>query len=117
MADDRYILERVSTTGGRESRGVAFGLEGNLFIPAVFSVFIGIVIFLWLCADHGLVFSVCTGTAIPLLTIGFLKFFLNRKPPHYVGDWFESRLRKTYLYPSSPSKKPNPARILEGDEQ
>lgn len=83
----------IETTGGREALGIGpFGLYGNLFI-----VFMGSLIFsvLFLITTTEILgyYSMIFAFLFPVLTLVFLKLFLNNKPPHYLEDTLESFIK------------------------
>ena len=73
---------------GKQSKGVAFGLQGNLAFPVLGGVMLGIGIFIVALNEADWPFGVTVlVSALPaLLTFGFVWFFFQGKPPHYLGD-------------------------------
>jgi len=79
-----------NTTETKESRGSAFGLEGDLFIIPIIGVFLGIIIFSMSAFAGGdpvkfFFISLMPPSVCLLCTYAFL----NNKPPHYLEDKLE----------------------------
>lgn len=87
-------LRRTETNAADDSRGQAFGLEGNLYLVIV----IAVVVALALLALFGLVWRTGWGIAAVLasLPVGIVLFwalFLRKgRPPGYDRDWIAQRL-------------------------
>lgn len=85
-------LVSVDTNSADDSKGIAFGLSGNLFMPVIAGGVASVVlvtVLLWSQA-FGIVGSVVIG-AIPFaLTLLIVTTFFQNKPPHHARDWFES---------------------------
>lgn len=87
-------LRRTETNSSDDSRGRAFGLEGDLYLPVV----IAAVVSLGLLALLGLVLhtgwaAAGIGAAGPfVLTLGWAVFLKHGRPPGYDRDWIEQQL-------------------------
>lgn len=106
-------LVSVDTNSADDSKGIAFGLSGNLFLPVIAAGVVSIVLvtlLLWSQA-FGIVGSVLFGAQPFALTLLLVTTFFQGKPPHYAGDWFESLtsdgsfVRHPYAQPSHPMEK------------
>ena len=111
--DREVALVSVDTNSADDSKGIAFGLSGNLFLPVIASGVVSIVlvtILLWSQA-FGIVGSVVFGALPFALTLLLVTTFFQGKPPHYAGDWFESLtsdgcfVRHSYGQPMHPLEK------------
>jgi hypothetical protein len=73
---------------GKESKGVAFGLQGNLAFPVLGGFFVGVFIFQVLANEAVLPFGLMLlASALPaFFAFAFVMFFFQGKPPHYLGD-------------------------------
>lgn len=87
-------LRRTETNAADDSRGQAFGLEGNLYLVIVIAVLVALALLAWL----GFVWR--TGWVIaavlascPVMAVLFWALILRRgRPPGYDRDWVEQRL-------------------------
>lgn len=86
--DDQERLLSVPGNVGKESKGVAFGLQSNLAFPVLGGFFVGVFLFQVLVNDAALPFGVILLiSALPaFFTFAFVMFFFQGKPPHYLGD-------------------------------
>ena len=85
-------LVSVDTNSADDSKGIAFGLSGNLFMPVIAGGVASVVlvtVLLWSQA-FGIVGSVVVGALPFALTLLIVTTFFQNKPPHYARDWFES---------------------------
>ena len=75
-----------------DSRGVAFGLQGNLYFPVVMAGVVSIAIFTALLVNTSFpVPKAFAVAAIPFAaTLLFVLLFINGKKPHYAADIFAS---------------------------
>lgn len=75
-----------------DSRGVAFGLQGNLYFPVVIAAVISIGIFtLLLVKTNYPVPKAFAIAAVPFAaTLVFVMLLMNGKKPHYASDLFAS---------------------------
>lgn len=91
MADSETRLIRTETNSANDSEGVAFGLQGTLFMPVFIAGIISILLLSVLVMNN----SVSTPAAFGIASIPFggtlfiVLVFLNDKPPHYLGDLFQ----------------------------
>jgi hypothetical protein len=85
-------LLRVLSNSAFDSRGIAFGLQGNLYFPVVISGLFSIGIFTLLLLKTGYPVPKALGiAAIPFAaTLIFILLLLNGKKPHYASDLFLS---------------------------
>ena len=85
-------LLRTETNSSDDSKGVAFGLQGNLFIPVVASGVVSVIMLTLLITGSGMSIPNAMGiAAIPfVLTLIVVMVFLNDKPPHYLADWWDT---------------------------
>jgi hypothetical protein len=106
-------LISIDTNSADDSNGVAFKLEGNLYIPVVISALVSV----------GLLTVLIWGKAIPIATafvVGATPFvatllvvlsFFNGKRPHYASDLLakyttdESFMRHPQSQPLHPAKR------------
>lgn len=87
-------LLQFSTNAADDSKGVAFGLSGNLFLYVIGGAILAlllVILFNGFLKLH-IAFSVGVG-AIPLLVATlYVVFMVNNKPPHYQDDWVHTLL-------------------------
>ena len=98
MREEERLLS-VPGNVGRESRGVAFGLQGNLAFPVLGGVFVGFFLFQVLVDEAQLPFGlILLVSALPaFLAFAFVMFFFQGKPPHYLGDLIADALSKSVV--------------------
>ena len=82
----------TSTNSGPDSKGVVrFGqweLEGEAYLYVVAGAVTSLLVFI--CTSHLGYVARGGAAAVPLgATIGWVRFFLVGRPPHFTGDWFE----------------------------
>jgi len=102
MEPQEHLLS-VSGNVGKESRGVAFGLQGNLAFPVIGGVFVGFLLFQVLIDEAQLPFGlILLVSALPaFLVFAFVMFFFQGKPPHYLGDLIADALSESVVERSS----------------
>ena len=83
---------RVSSNSANDSRGIAFGLQGNLYFPVVMAGIVSIAIFTMLLLKTAYpVPKAFAVAAVPFAaTLLFVMLFINGKKPHYASDLFAS---------------------------
>jgi hypothetical protein len=86
--DEAERLLSVPGIIGKESKGVAFGLQGNLAFPVLGGVLIGLGIMIVAINEASLpLWAIILISALPaFVTFAFVMFFFQNKPPHYLGD-------------------------------
>lgn len=113
MAESRLIV--VDTNSADDSKGVAFKLEGNLYIPVIFSALVSVGLLTMLI--WGQVFSIPEAFLIAALPFAFTLFivltFFNGKKPHYAADLFESLTTDRSFVRRSRSQPIHPRHSLE----
>lgn len=84
-------LEITPVNVSIEKNRSILGLEGNNFIPVVFSLLISGVLCV-LCAKKDLwAWGICS---LPfILTTTYIVLLVNKKPPHYREDFFDKYLK------------------------
>lgn len=113
MQYDKENLVVIDTNSADDSRGVAFGLTGNLYMPVVVGALISVAMLTALLWQHSMslpmTFAVsCMPFAITLMVI---KTFFQDKPPHFASDMFEAKVgnncfsRHPYGQPKHPIKR------------
>lgn len=102
-------LINVNTNSADDSKGIAFGLSGNLFLFCVGgAVVTGLLIIIFGPFMKIDIFTSCILASPPfLLATLYAVFFLNNKPPHYKDDLFHTLIRKDAVSHSS-FQKTNP---------
>lgn len=86
------MLTVVETNSADDSKGIAFGLSGNLFLPVVAAglVSVGMIsVLLWKQAAPVPV-AVLAGSIPFAVTLGIVVLFFQNKPPHHAADFLES---------------------------
>lgn len=85
-------LLRVSSNSATDSRGIAFGLQGNLYFPVVIAGLVSIGIFTALLLNTPYpIPKALVVAAIPFAaTLLFVLLLINGKKPHYASDLFVS---------------------------
>jgi glucose dehydrogenase len=86
--DEPERLLSVPGNIGKESKGVAFGLQGNLAFPVLGGFFAGVAIFMVAVNEAALpLWAILLISALPAFAIfACVMFFFQGKPPHYLGD-------------------------------
>lgn len=87
-------LRRTDTNAGDDSRGRAFGLDGNLYLPVVVSVVasLGIAALLGLGLRTGWIPAAITGSVPFSGTLFWAVALRHGKPPGHDRDWLDQRL-------------------------
>ncbi|MES2704985.1 MAG: hypothetical protein V4726_00120 [Verrucomicrobiota bacterium] len=107
------VLTVVETNSADDSKGIAFGLSGNLFLPVAASavVSLGLVtILLWKHATSVPV-AIFAGSVPLLATLAIVIGFFQNRPPHYAADLLESLttdesfVRHPFAQPPHPAKR------------
>lgn len=92
MSTGSEKLETVDTNSADDSKGIAFGLSGNLFLPVVLSGLLSILILTQLVWAK--TFSMPVAfllSAIPFaVTLATVLYFFQGKRPHYASDLFQT---------------------------
>lgn len=90
MQEDRLVS--VDTNSADDSRGIAFGLQGNLYLPVALAamVSIGSCTLLIYSSPYSIPVAIAIGAMPFVLTLLLVLTFFNGKPPHFAGDWLES---------------------------
>ena len=87
-----------SNRAPKKIKAGTFGpLEGNLFIPFVVALFIGMCIFLALLKNLGILLSLFWGLSPFFLTLIYMSLLVFGKPPGYQFDYLRSKLGSGYL--------------------
>lgn len=88
-------MRTTFTNSGPDSKGVVrFGnweLEGEAYLYVVVGA-IGTLLVFMLSANLGLVGRALLASLPLLAAVGWIKFFLVGRPPHFTGDFFEGLL-------------------------
>lgn len=87
-------LRYTDTNSGDDSRGRAFGLEGNLYLPVVVAALIALAVFAVLALGLHLPYPLAGLPAgIPLTAVlAWVLLFRQGKPAGYDRDWLQDRL-------------------------
>jgi hypothetical protein len=87
MQEQEHLLS-VPGNVGKESKGVAFGLEGNLAFPIILGGLVGFIVFQAMVSEtqapFGLILLIAATPGFMAFVIVFL--FFKGKPPHYLID-------------------------------
>lgn len=75
-----------------DSKGVAFGLQGNLYLPVVVAAVVSVGLFTVLLVNTSMPVpkAFAVASAPFAVTLLFVMLFLNGKRPHYAADLFAS---------------------------
>jgi hypothetical protein len=86
--DEPERLLSVPGNIGKESKGVAFGLQGNLAFPVLGGFFAGVAILMVAVNEAALpLWAILLISALPAFVVfAVVMFFFQNKPPHYLGD-------------------------------
>lgn len=87
-------LRRTDTNAADDSRGRAFGLEGDLYLPVVAALLGSLGLFALFGLGFGVGWPLAAGLAAgPLaLTLAWAFGLRHGRPPGYDRDWMEQRL-------------------------
>lgn len=82
---------RTKTNSGDDSSGVAFGLEGDLFIPVALGAFTTVTLFSFLLLTGWVSFLAASiWSSLPVLgAASYVLLLRHKKPKHYDVDLFE----------------------------
>lgn len=85
----------TSTNSGADSKGVVrfgkFALEGEAYLYVVVGAVLTLFVFI-LCYQFAMLVRL-VAAAVPLaVAVGWVKFFIIGRPPHFQGDYFERLL-------------------------
>lgn len=101
------------TNSATDSKGVAFGLEGNLFIPVVVSVMLSIVMLAAILSNPAArewpVWGRYMASFSPVfVTIAYILYFKHRRPPRFDRDCFDQWLGGPSFLHRRTAKKTHP---------
>lgn len=87
-------LRRTDTNSADDSRGRAFGLEGDLYLPVVVAAVIslGLLALLGLVLRTGWVIAGTVAAAPVAGTLFWAAWLRHGRPPGYDRDWIEQKL-------------------------
>lgn len=93
MAEEIDIW-RTDTNSANDSKGWAFGLEENLFIPIVIGAFVGAVVTTacLMLQLMDVVMSIAWGCLFPGLALLYVMTLRHNRPPNFDRDLFEEVL-------------------------
>ena len=88
--DERLV--GVDTNSADDSSGIAFGLQGNLYLPVALAamISIGCTTLLIYSSDFSIPIAIAIGAMPFTVTLLLVLTFFNNKPPHFASDWLES---------------------------
>jgi nitrate/nitrite transporter NarK len=110
-------LIQVNTNSADDSKGVAFGLSGNLFLFVIGGAIIsGLLMTIFIAFMKMEIMIAGILSAIPLaLATAYAIFFLQGKPPHYKDDLFLSIVGMDFVSPApDANQRRNP--LTDGEE-
>lgn len=87
-------LRLTDTNSANDSKGRAFGLEGNDFVYVLIGFVIGLGLFLLLTVLFGVGKLIGLGLTLPFLLgpLGWVGLLRHNKPEGYAEDWFDQTL-------------------------
>jgi hypothetical protein len=87
-------LRYTDTNSADDSRGRAFGLEGDLYLPVVIAVVVslGLLALLGLGFKTGWLIATSVSVWPAALTLVWATLLRHGRPPGYDRDWIEQRL-------------------------
>lgn len=97
-------MRQTNTNSGTDSRGVAFGLEGNLYIPVVVSVIVSIVLLSLMMGDGPWKWAVIPSPIV--LTLGYVLVFVHQRPARFQNDYFNQ-----WIFGPAFNSRPNRRRL------
>ena len=88
--EERLIA--IDTNSADDSSGIAFGLQGNLYLPVALAamVSIGTITILTYSSSFSIPMAFAIGLMPFMFTLLLVLTFFNHKPPHFAGDWLGS---------------------------
>lgn len=86
-------LRITDTNSANDSRGRAFGLEGNDFVYVLIGFVVALGLFLLLTVLFGVGKIVSLVLTLPFLLgpLGWIVFLRHNKPEGYAEDWFDQK--------------------------
>ena len=86
-------LRITDTNSANDSKGRAFGLEGNDFVYVLVAFVLALGLYLLLSALFGLSQLAALTLSVPILAgpLSWVLFLRHNKPEGYAGDWFEQK--------------------------
>ena len=89
--NEREELWRTQTNSGDDSSGVAFGFEGDLFIPVAISCFISVTLFsvILISGMAGIIGSFLWAFLPVGASVSYVVLLRHKKPKHYDIDLME----------------------------
>lgn len=86
------MLTVIDTNSADDSKGIAFGLSGNLFLPVAASAVVSLGLITLLLWKHAasVPIAVLAGIVPLAATLAVVLGFFQNKPPHYAADLLES---------------------------
>lgn len=113
MQADKDNLVVIDTNSADDSKGVAFGLSGNLYMPVVFGTLLSVALLtalLWM-KTMPMPMTILVSAVPFAVTLMVVKAFFQDKPPHYASDLYEAKVgnncfsRHPYGQPKHPMKR------------
>ncbi len=107
-------LRITDTNSANDSKGRAFGLEGNDFLYVLIAFVVALGLYLLLSAFFHAGQLAALGLALPFLLgpLSWVLFLRHNKPEGYAADWFEQKFNgegwslSAQTQPSSPKNRP-----------
>ena len=86
-------LRITDTNSANDSKGRAFGLEGNDFVYVLVALVLALGLYLLLSALFGLSQLAALVLSLPVLLgpLSWVLFLRHNKPEGYASDWFEQK--------------------------
>ena len=87
-------LRITDTNSANDSKGRAFGLEGNdfIYVLVAFVVAFGLYLLLTVLLHAAPLSALCLTAPIMGLTLGWVVILRHNKPAGYADDWFDERI-------------------------
>lgn len=106
------VLTHIETNSADDSKGIAFGLSGNLFLPVVAAALVSMGLVSILLWKHTVsVPMALLAGSIPLAaTLAIVIGFFQNKPPHHATDLLESLTTDESFVRHPFSQPPHPAK-------
>ena len=107
-------LRITDTNSANDSKGRAFGLEGNDFLYVLIAFVVALGLYLLLSALFHAGQLAALGLALPFLLgpLGWVLLLKHNKPEGYASDWFDQKFNgegwsfAAQAQPSSPKSRP-----------